>query len=420
MANICINGAYYSTVEELTNELRNSSSKECSDIYKELFEIHQKKKQTLETFFDNYPIASGTDLQSFVKEIGSLLGIERSIDISNFFEITKISFPENTKLSLHQLGQKFFHVDTYSIAALKANIKIKIDYKICQQFNGQLPIEIRDENGKQLPVLDKNNSYIDFAQICSGIFECEIKNKVKILSSENAKLQIYVGGTLVAIMDFPLKSAIIFSKNRKPYPYKMMRIRRSESKFFYIGTHPIICKNTNELKSCIQKKNENKSYLEQRYDHSKLYSIDTSLWVGLGLNPLKKMLALLPPHFRLPTKEEWEFAARSGWDIDFATNDNSDYTMGKDKSIICMNHNDKLLKKSNSLDAALSDLVPNRAGLYFMSGGLYEIVSMPNGSYGYKGGAFYEPLEHCRISLTKTDAEIPYCLRLVVSMEDNA
>lgn len=404
MKDICINGIYY-TVEQLKDALQSSSQIDRDNLYKELFEIHKKYQKTLKTFFDNYEIDSDVDIQLFGKKISSLLGVDHSLDISNWFEISEISFPNNKKIISHKSGKNTFYVNTFSIAALKANIKFKIDYKIRQHFDSQLPIEIKDESGNHLPVVDQKRSYIDFNGEDSGSFEFEVKNTVKILSNENAKLQIYVANALVGILDFPYKEVPV-TIGTKQLSYKMMRIPSSisDGDCFYMGTEPVIYNNTDVWRSKLQQIGIN--YLQRRYDYIKLSSVETNIWIGVGMD----MLPQLPDGFRCPSEEEWEFAAKSGLNIDFSTND---YTMENDRSIICMNHNDKLLKQNKSLDEALKNLSPNKLGLYFMSGGIYEIVSLPNGSYGYKGGAFYEPLEHCKISYTKIDPKIPYCLRLV-------
>lgn len=397
----------HTSIEELKSYI--CSLKEEDIDFVELYSLHKFGK--LADFWQEnnakYTVVAKTFLE-FRKEFAAFVGVKSmNFTMKSLVQVTKISFPQNKRIKVHYVEyENKYYVDAFPLSYLDGTQIIEITGKVLVACNQKLPMRLVDGELKYDNLSGEN---IDF-NTSDTVFTC--KYEVKNLLHDNKQLHIYIDQYLIGEISFPCKR-VNLKIGDEVLCYQMMRIHDDNIAPFYIGVKPFEFNNMKEWKKMMQQTGVNP--LKQRVDYHILYSINTSIWISVGTKNLQHILDKLPKGFRCPTKKEWELAASSRINIDFSTND---YTMKEDESIICRHHNDEFLKQNTPLDEALKKISPNKSGLYAMSGGLYEIVSMPNNTYGYKGGAFYEPLGCCKISLTNEDPQTPYCLRLTISSED--
>jgi len=95
--------------------------------------------------------------------------------------------------------------------------------------------------------------------------------------------------------------------------------------------------------------------------------------------------------FRLPTEEEWEYAANGGQNFEFAGSNNLDEVGW---------YGDNSGKKTHSINETKQKLKANGYGLYNISGNVWEwcedLYDNNGSSWVIRGGSWYNNADYCR------------------------
>jgi hypothetical protein len=113
-----------------------------------------------------------------------------------------------------------------------------------------------------------------------------------------------------------------------------------------------------------------------------------SVYYSSGESFTTTLTKLLGTNFRMPTADEWMFAAKGG-------NRSKGYTYAGSNNI------DEVAWYSGNASSRqiVKQKLPNELGIYDMSGNVAEFVNQPTGSYYYfYGGSYYRGSGYCTIS----------------------